>query len=55
MKYLLIYQDKWTSLAMCTYNTYAEAFIAMNEARKWHSRYHGNTPVKFEIKEVSGE
>ena len=54
MKYLLIYYDKRSSLVMGKYDTYGEALIAMNEARKWHERYHSCNPVRFEISEVSG-
>ena len=52
MKYLLIYYDKWSSLVMGKYDTYGEALIAMNEARKWHDQHHSCNPVRFEISEV---
>lgn len=45
MKYLLIYHDKWSSLAMGEYETYGEA-------RKWHEQHHGYNIVRFEIREI---
>lgn len=55
MKYLLIYNDKWCSFPMCEYKSYAEALVAMMDARRWHRRLGNGAIVRYEIKEVPNE
>ena len=53
MSYLLIYNDKWSTLVIGEYETREEALEAMRECRNWYEQHPGTDAVRFEIREVS--